>query len=187
LKRRKKFVDRYSYLIIEKKDNRWISYKGIENPLEYIEALRRTKVPLLFPYTENQAIFMHQSIDRITVIENRTLKPNSINDYNPYTDYETFDYDQNKDLGYIRHYETTKEENMQFLVGTDFTLIIKKLKTQKINDPRRYEYIVLNKNFKMIHYDSIPFNIAPFLSFRYKRGFVLVNKNLSKGYYYAVN
>jgi hypothetical protein len=185
--KRRRIVEKYSFLEIEKTDGRVHSMQKIKNPPEYTNLLRRSSFSFLYPYNQLYTACFYLSIDRITLLENKTMKPVKEIDFNPYAAYELYDYAQNKDLGYVRHYGKTNEANYLFLFNKKNIIIIKKTKAISINDEVQYEYLVLDQNFKMICFAQIPQKINPYVSFSYKNGFVLMSPNLKTGYYYEIN
>ncbi|MDB5196966.1 MAG: hypothetical protein JWP88_1337 [Flaviaesturariibacter sp.] len=181
-----RFIDDYCFLEVTYSNGKVSTNKKVPTPNEYTEQKRRSPISLLFPYASGQSVCFYHSIDRVTLLNAKMDTIKNV-DFNPFAAYEEYDYSQHKDFGYIRYYEETNEANYEFLFNKGFTIIIKKAKSKSINEEVHYEYLVLDKNFHLARFDSIPHKINPYVSFSYKGGFVLMDQTLKYGYYYKIN
>jgi hypothetical protein len=98
-----------------------------------------------------------------------------------------YDKSQEKDLGYMRQYAMTEENNARIFRCKEHIVIIKRVKRSSMLDPFVFEYLVLDKHLKMVRYNRINHPINPNLSYPYREGFMLTDRNLGKGYYYEIH
>jgi len=187
LSKRKKFVNGKAYLAIINTNNEEVKATQIlPSPQEYIDGLRQSMVTFIVGTKNNEAALLFQDIDRIVSFNTADMNITGTNDFNPYSNFEPYDYDQGRDLGYVRVYAETNEANLKIISLNNGIVIIKKVRSKNIYEKGGFEYLVLNNKNKLVNYDSIPYQIQPFLSFAYENGFVLMNSNMSDGYYYEI-
>jgi hypothetical protein len=186
LSKRKIFVNEKSYLTMSLTNGKLVSRQCLETPKEYMDGLRKAMVTYIYPLDSNRAAFMFQDIDRVIVFDLLSMNCIGSYDFNPYSNYEIYDYSQRRDLGYVRVYMETNEANFKILISNNKIILLKKIRSKDIFEPRKFEYLVLNDKNEIQNFDSIPFKIQPFLSFAYNKGFVLVDKNMTDAYYYKI-
>ncbi len=181
---KKKFVDKYAYLVIENATDK--ADLRFENPTEYKKGKRREDICYVFNFRSNLLV-MFQSVDLINLLDGRTFKMLDEVNFNPYANYEEYNYEDGRDLGYNRHYEETNERNVSILPLDSNIVILKRIRKKSIRDKSEYEYIVLDQKFNIVSYERIHRDILPGCLFRYKNGFAVPDKNLKTVYYYEFN
>jgi hypothetical protein len=183
---RNNFSDNYLYLVFDL-SNPFKIDRIIKTPIEFLKGRRKSKNTYLFCKNKTDLIVFFESLDKIitsNLIASRDLQTI---DYNPYSEYDTYHPEKSKDLGYTRKYLEINESNEFVLpIGNDYFLVIKRMKRENFFDKKKYEYLVLNKNFELKFYNVFKNEIHPRLAFEYKNGFVIFNQNLSESYFYAV-
>jgi hypothetical protein len=184
LSKSKKFVDRYAYIMVERTGEEITVSKVLESPEEYRSGLRKGMRTLLIDF-QDRLIYTFMDIDRIHTLD-ENMKITGSFDFNPYSDYEAYDYDRRRDLGYVRKYGTTNELIMKYLVCGSSLVAIKRRKKEHLHDPTSFEYLFIDLNFKIKSIDSSSLNVRPELSFAYRNGIMLTDRSLAKGFFYEI-
>lgn len=184
MSKRRKFVDPYAYIIVEKRGEEIAVSTVMESPEEYRSGLRKGMKTLVIGF-QDRLIYTFQDIDRIHTLDEH-MKITSSFDFNPYSDYEAYDYDRRRDLGYVRKYGSTNELVMKYLVSGSSLVAIKRIRKKHLHDPSTFEYIFIDSNFQIKSIDSSSLNVRPELSFAYRNGIMLTDRSLAKGYFYEI-
>jgi hypothetical protein len=183
--KRDNYTDEYLYLVFEPQSRTF--YKVFLSPDEYAEGLRDSRNTFLLSMEDHVQLCFFENIDRALVYDLRRKEPVRSIDFNPYANYQVYDKSQEKDLGYMRQYAMTEENNARIFRCKEHIVIIKRVKRSSMLDPFVFEYLVLDKHLKMVRYNRINHPINPNLSYPYREGFMLTDRNLGKGYYYEIH
>lgn len=181
---RKKFIDDHAYVKASLDQSPITFTKTIPSPAEFRDGDRRQLLTVLFNANAKTRCFF-RDLDRVLLDDGKT-GPGKELDFNPYASFTVYDYAQRRDLGYVRLYESLRETNEKILQSKRFTVIIKKLRSKSLHDEPAYEYLVLDADHKLKHFGQLPGNIAPYLTFLYDEGFVVIDKSPTDARYCKV-
>ncbi|MCP9752746.1 hypothetical protein [Ferruginibacter sp. HRS2-29] len=102
--------------------------------------------------------------------------------YAQYANFKKYDDDKRTDLGYIRYYDLTNERNIYETFYKGKFIIIKKLKTEKLNQSPAYDLYILDENLRLLSLTSLNFQPGKNI-FPYKSGIVVSDTTGKLNYY----
>jgi hypothetical protein len=186
---RKSFLHNQSYLQIDfNKDFQPTSAELILHyPRKYTSGKELNIDTYLQAMNDSVVALGYKTFDSIYLYNLHQKQIVSKASFNEFSDYIEYDLSKTKDLAYRRWYEETNEKNRNMLVLKDKILIIKHLRKKEITDQSIFEYVLLDNNLKPIANNLFEHSISPSYCYRFKKGFIISNKELTKMYYYEVD
>ncbi len=151
-------------------------------PKSIVNKKRHDKETYLTLMEDSKLFCGFSSDDLIEVFDLKKNKLVKNKEFTKYSDYNKFDYNERKDLGYLRFYDITNERNEAILCIDKFIVILKKLKTLKINEKPKYDIYVFDEDFKILSISSINHTMGKNI-FYYKNGFIIVDEQTKFHYY----
>jgi len=142
---------------------------------------RQETATYLFDGADNNLNCGFVSEDEIEIIKSKKTAQ-VIRKIGPYADFNNYNYNRGKDLGYVRHYVLTNERNIAVFFYKQRYVVVKKLKTSRLNEAARYDLYILDKDMQLISLSSFDFEPTENI-FPYKNGIVIVDTSGKLNYY----
>lgn len=104
--------------------------------------------------------------------------------FNKNSKFRKFQWKKIYDLGYVRWYDATTEENIKILSVNNKILLIKRVARNNLFDQPQYEYYLFDNMLNIITHNQFEHTINEKYCFEYENGFLIFDKNLLHAYYY---
>jgi hypothetical protein len=101
----------------------------------------------------------------------------------------TYNSKKIKDLGYLNELYQLDQMNLNLVANniSGYILLVKRIKKNKVDDKNQYEYLVYDKDFKLIAFNRFEETLDLRFILSYKNGFLIPNKSFNEWIYYEIH